>query len=60
MMLEIELGTDPFFFLKTTVRQLKEKLGLFSELNKIIDDHVTILNNDSIDKKFIYVVVLII
>lgn len=36
--LEIELGTDPFYFLKTTVRQLKEKLALFSELNKIIDD----------------------
>lgn len=36
--IEIDLGNDPFFFLKTTVNQLKEKLLSFSEINKLIDD----------------------
>jgi hypothetical protein len=36
--IEIDLGTDPFFFLKTTVNQLKEKLINYSEINKVMDD----------------------
>ena len=35
---EIDLGNDPFFFLKTTVNQLKERLIGYSEIDKIIDD----------------------
>ena len=36
--IEIDLGNDPYYFYKTTVRQLKEKLLNYTELNKFIDD----------------------
>jgi len=36
--LEIEVGNDPNYFNKTTVRQLKDKMSTYIELSKYIDD----------------------